>query len=629
MNLRFGLFIVGVLAVAACVHTQKVGPRKPASGDGTTSVSAVMDLPIVTSFQISNQAVVKDEIPAPIVPLLNRYFSFLNLPFESSMGKDVYRRLLNSSLQFLECPDLEDWDCLEKSPQLQPTATFRQETSPDLGERVERDRPFKVQPFFTMKYYDNYKKGLKVPPDPGPSEITVAKSLGKIIDDGFQGQNWGGLSLAFFGMDDLDGTMKPVWGALNRAKQNGVNIRGVFDVKDVDPKLVSPIYVSMLEPMPTMYQDKNFFSVLNLPTKIKRGGKVIEKILPHSVSDFQYAETPRLIHFLNSGVSDESQSRGRIEWPVSADIMHNKFMVFADKANHPVSVWTGTANVAQTCMGNEANANMSVYIEDADIAQTFLGEFNEMFESNTEADTKKDSGVFFGPGGGPVAHGKFHRKKRPQTKRFFSYNDGTEVRVHFSPTDDGEHRAILPMLLSAREGDEIRIAMFAAGGIEFVRALQLAAARGAHVQIVFDSTTNGGCFSWIHAPLGNIRQANPYSPSPKGEIDFRVNGWVGLVHQKAATLTRKNPAGATMIPEVLIVGSQNWSEPGNDDNDENMITMRNRRSGLDAAKKFNEHFDQFLWNASVPLAVTAEKTASCAVVEKTPLPPRAKKHDEK
>ncbi len=105
MNLRFGLLVVGCLVVAACVHTQKEGPRKPASGEGAASVSAAMTLPTVTSFELSNQAVIKDGIPPQVVPLLNRYFSFVNLPFASSLGKEVYSRLLNSSLRFLECSD--------------------------------------------------------------------------------------------------------------------------------------------------------------------------------------------------------------------------------------------------------------------------------------------------------------------------------------------------------------------------------------------------------------------------------------------------------------------------------------------------------------------------------------------
>jgi phosphatidylserine/phosphatidylglycerophosphate/cardiolipin synthase-like enzyme len=64
-------------------------------------------------------------------------------------------------------------------------------------------------------------------------------------------------------------------------------------------------------------------------------------------------------------------------------------------------------------------------------------------------------------------------------------------------------------------------------------------------------------------------------------------------HHKSATLTRKTDSG--MQSQILVVGSQNWSEAGNDLNDENMLMFRNLRGELQMAKAYNEHFDTMLW----------------------------------
>ena len=56
--------------------------------------------------------------------------------------------------------------------------------------------------------------------------------------------------------------------------------------------------------------------------------------------------------------------------------------------------------------------------------------------------------------------------------------------------------------------------------------------------------------------------------------------------------------GNTFLAETIIIGSQNWSTAGNDDNDENMITIRNRKNGVQAARDFNDEFDHHLWKAA-------------------------------
>jgi len=200
----------------------------------------------------------------------------------------------------------------------------------------------------------------------------------------------------------------------------------------------------------------------------------------------------------------------------------------------------------------------------------------------------------------PAMAGRFHRNKYPVSKRFFKFNDGTNVRVHFAPTDDAEHRVILPMLLSAKEGDEIRISMFGGTGYEIVRAMQFAVAKGANIKIVYDSKLGHGLTSWTRDRVLNVFMDNPYigkilnAPKKPGSISVRISTWKGKNHYKAGTITRRLDNG-TLRAEQIIVGSQNWSSGGNDYNDENLISIQNTDKDVEAAVLFNKEFDTRLW----------------------------------
>lgn len=596
---KINIYVIGILSVLSCVHQESRQTRNPALTDQRVGFS-INDLPTPETYVLADSAFEAAKVPRPLRPLINKYFSFLKLDPTSPTGKVTFNRLLFSSTQFLVCSDFEDWQCLESSPVLQPNQDFRREVGVGLGQKVPVEGPFLIKPFFTTKYFTNGMNKVKVAQGLSPGEHTLAMDLAEIIDNGWVTQRWGAIDMALFGMDDLDKTMMPVWSAILKAKEKLTRIRGVFDIERLQKTDLKPIYVSYLENIPREYAAQNLFSLI----EIAPGKKT-------TIGKFQYKDSVTVIKALNRGVTSEQEALARLEWPISPFIMHNKFFVFSDENKKPVAVWTGTANVAKTCMGIEANANMSVYITDPNIAKVFSDEFKEMYEDVLPSEKKEDdryAGI-----DGPIVYGKFHTAKRPQTQRYFSYSDGTEVRVHFSPTDDGEHRAIIPTLLSARPGDEIRISMFASGGIEYVRAIQYAVAKGANVKMVFDRLTNSGCTSWINNVVANIREKNPYVENPTGTLDFKVSAWSGgKDHHKIGTLTRLT-AGA-LVPEVLIIGSQNWTAPGNDKNDENMLTIRNRNlasGGLAVAGAFNKHFDEMLWRASVPMPPRPTQDAKC------------------
>ncbi|MBC7537496.1 MAG: hypothetical protein H7281_01645 [Bacteriovorax sp.] len=482
---------------------------------------------------------------------------------------NAIQRLFIASTQFLDCQNLLDWECLEKTPKLKPRADFRIPAKENLGAPIIAGDSLDMDVFFTEAW------------DGSPSGEVAARFAERLSND--VGKS---LSIAMYGIDDIKGSMSGVYNAIvNHARTSSVNVRAVIDVSGFE-KGKSPWVFDYVQPSVT---SPNYANWLFGESTTNPGGM-------HAT--FQYDGTPSFIHEMNDGIKTQEESRVRLEWATS-HIMHNKYAVLE---NHDgvKAVWAGTANISNHCMGTEANSNMSVYIRNDLIANAYLDEFNLMFNFDPAVSVKSKL-VVNSDDKNPVQVGRFHRNKFPVSQRFFKFNDGTNVRVHFAPTDDAEHRAILPMLLSASVGDEIRISMFGGTGYEIIRAMQYAVAKGANVRIVFDSKLGHGLTSWTRDSILNVFMKNPYiglvglpTNEKIGAISVRSSTWKGKNHYKVGTLTRRQ-ANGEMNAEQIIVGSQNWSGGGNDNNDENLISIQNLKANVKAAKMFNAEFDNRLW----------------------------------
>lgn len=651
MNPWLSFLISGVVAAGFCSNSLTYAAKKAAE-----SGSSPQETPALIKGKASFSAI-KEEVEDALkskkldaktkekyVNEITRYMAFLGLDPELPMFKKTLSRLLNSSTQFLLC-DENDWACLEKTPELVPSSDYRVETKKDLGTPVDSNEELKMEAFFTRRWNSNDPKTEKIEP-------TVASTLAKKIRDDASKK----LSVAIYGIDDIKGSMKPVYEALVDQANRG--IESVFDVsaeagpnaflrtynvefgKGGEPavlKLNGPLVFSYLAPgkkdleswvfgrpswmdklmkmadpadededeeddeeeeaheMAKYIEDMNWFMR-------KPGRSEMKETMENAVRmSFQYNGSSTLIRKLNENIKSDDKALARLEWP-TAGIMHNKFLVMEDKSGQK-AVWSGTTNIARTCMGDELNSNMAVYIKNKSVAGAFEAEFKEMFDFTDKISDSSLKNLVNGNKKKDIPMGKFHTNKKPDTQRYFRFKDGSEVRVHFSPTDDGEHRAILPMLLSAQKGDVIRVAMFGGAGIEMVRAFQYAQAKGADVKIILDRTTGAQGGSWVRSPDAKVQDDNPYLQDKKrfqkpGTIEARMDDWKGLNHHKTATLTRKLNGGNTRA-EVLIVGSQNWTVGGNDSNDENMLTIRNTTQGIAAAEQFNEVFDNEMWAQTV------------------------------
>jgi len=526
-------------------------PKHWLSDAARPASSAVSKL--VADYEKKKKSALKKDAPAGAVTAeqmepLARYIEFLNLP--AAEKQKVTDRLMESSLQFLTC-NAEDWGCLEKTPDITPLAKYRIDSVADLGKPVRINKPLDMKYYFTQQWYRHRKELIEEREVAIPERASLASELQKVIDN-----PWNRVSMAIYGIDGIGEIDK-------QTKQPNHSMDGVFAAIKSHPSARAVVDV------------ENY----------KQAGNNVE-------ITYQYPPTQELYNDLNQNTTEASQ-RVRLEYP-TASIMHNKFFVF-EKGNNK-SVWTGTANISKNCTGDEDFANMAVYIKNNEIAGAFLAEFEEMYNYMPGTQAR-----------GPNRIGRFHQNKTPNTQRYFVFSDDTEVNLHFSPTDDGEHRTILPVILSSRPGDELRISMFGSGGPEYVRAIQYAAAKGAKVKVFLDrDTTFQISTSWINRKAAvKLDGPNPYGPV-KGSLEVRHTNWgMGhMNHHKSATLTRKTANG--MQAQVLIVGSQNWSVAGNDLNDENMLTFRNLKQELQSAKDYNEHFDRMLWPTGKIVPVAAQ-----------------------
>jgi phosphatidylserine/phosphatidylglycerophosphate/cardiolipin synthase-like enzyme len=542
---------------------------------------------------------------------ISKYVAYIMYKYPDPLIKkqiatSLINRLMQSSVQFILCTDLNDFKCLEQTPLLQPTVKFRIE-NPELklGEIVNIEDSLEKN----MEYYFNDQ--IFAIEDNYDSSKGVAKILeNKIKSVGTDSKN-DGLYMAIYGMDDIDtldkntGSLSGIYNALSDRMNVGTNVYAVFDQGGANPTAERPLVFSYIPPPSPAEQKKWILGPLE--TKTDTDSNLTTELTNLS---FQYnGGTQGLLRKLNQNIKSNEEARGRLEWP-SSDLMHNKFFIF--KNNSKLSVWTGTANISRTDIGTERNSNLSVYINNTEVAESYLTEFLEMYEfrdPETVSLTKTPNFVglnntnYF-----PI--GRFHRAKSPNTKRYFNFQkDQTELRLYFSPTDDAEHRAILPMLLSAQSGDQILISMYGAAGIEYVRALQLASARGVDIQIIVDSPTACGSGSWAgRTGDATLIENNPFRGlNQNSEINLKPiqihknNKNIGLTwkqnHQKIGLLIRKKSDG-TMSPENFIFGSQNWSISGNDQNDENLIALRKQNGPIKIAQSFEDHFKNFLWPKS-------------------------------
>ena len=211
--------------------------------------------------------------------------------------------------------------------------------------------------------------------------------------------------------------------------------------------------------------------------------------------------------------------------------MHNKFYIFDGK-----TVITGSANLSHTDMSGY-NSNSIIVINQPEVAKFYTEEFEQMY------------------------NGKFHNDKiSHQNKKYGN------IQVYFSPQDKGIFNGILPLIRKAK--NYIYIPAFVITEKRITDELVKAKQRGVDVKVIADALN----VSTTHSKHKVLRDAG---------VLVKAENYAGKMHSKSIIIDDK----------YLVIGSMNFSNSGENRNDENMLILEDEK-----AAKFYRDFFLYQWS---------------------------------
>lgn len=235
-------------------------------------------------------------------------------------------------------------------------------------------------------------------------------------------------------------------------------------------------------------------------------------------------------------LADESNSDFVANQPSFTDkLMHNKFIIFDNK-----TVYTGSANLSTTGLSGY-NADVVFIINSKEIADLYKLEFEQMLS------------------------GKFHNKKVKLTDENTFKLGSTTISVYFSPYDHVSDY-IIERINSAQKSVYIPVFVITHNAIS--NSIIAAKSRGVDVRIIVDANS---AFT-INTKLKFLRQ---------NKIPVKVENYAGKLHSKSIIIDDK----------YLIAGSMNFSNSGENKNDENVLIIEDEK----LAKIYKNYF-LYLWN---------------------------------
>jgi phosphatidylserine/phosphatidylglycerophosphate/cardiolipin synthase-like enzyme len=255
-------------------------------------------------------------------------------------------------------------------------------------------------------------------------------------------------------------------------------------------------------------------------------------------TSFEYADTPALVATLGAD---------RIGCDRGSAIMHNKFFVLDSE-----KVWTGSTNISDTELGGEYNSDVAVMLYSKAVAAVYEAEFEEMHS------------------------GLFHGSKSDNTTHSIDpdgFSEGTVIESYFSPTDGAIVSAVIPLINSAHH--TLDVAMFFFTSRPIAAAILDAKQRGVVVRMILDA---GGA-------------ANRYSQHVTlcdNGIAVKIENWGSKSHSKWAV------ADAELDDAAVVFGSMNWTDSGDDKNDENTLYLRNPGVAAEFHTEFERQWEDLL-----------------------------------
>lgn len=270
----------------------------------------------------------------------------------------------------------------------------------------------------------------------------------------------------------------------------------------------------------------------SLSNALSRGVKIRIVYDTKTKGENYYPDTEELVKNFTLTRSDKIDGNSLL----TNALMHNKFAIFDGE-----KVFTGSMNFSETGFSG-FNQNSIVIINSKSVAQIYKNEFEQMFS------------------------GKFHTLKTKTKNQNIILSDGTKITIFFSPQDKGITNTVIPLVNSAK--NEIYIPAFLITHKGLTNALLNAHKRGVTVRLIIDATNT------------NTRNSTLTTLRANG-ISVKVENYAGKMHSKVIIIDEK----------YVITGSTNFSNSGENKNDENMIIIENQKIA-----KFYADFFEYLWS---------------------------------
>lgn len=273
----------------------------------------------------------------------------------------------------------------------------------------------------------------------------------------------------------------------------------------------------------------------SLENAMKRGVNIRVIYDTKTTSGNYYPDTDVFVENFSQRRSDKIDGSSAL----TNSLMHNKFAIFDGE-----KVFTGSMNFSHTGFSG-FNQNSIVIINSKAAAGIYENEFNQMFG------------------------GKFHTLKEKTQAKTLSFSDGSRITIGFSPQDKVIAKMFIPLVDEAKHSIYMPAFLITHKGL--TNSLISAHKRGVDVKLILDATST----STRHSTMNLLRQSG---------IPVKVENYAGKMHSKVAIIDEK----------YVITGSTNFSNSGENKNDENMIIIENPKIA-----KFYADFFKYLW-AKIP-----------------------------
>lgn len=248
-------------------------------------------------------------------------------------------------------------------------------------------------------------------------------------------------------------------------------------------------------------------------------------------NDDYYKETLTILKVADKYNSDYRQNNSSF----TNQLMHNKFFIFDNS-----KVFTGSMNISSTGTSG-FNSNAVVIIDSKDAAKLYTYEFEQMLS------------------------GKFHsEKQKPNIPNSFTIGKD-KLSIYFSPYDK-TFNYIVPLINKAQK--YIYIPAFLITHNELSNALINAKNRGVDVKIIIDANST----STRNTKHAILRQNN---------VPLKTENYAGRMHSKSIIIDDK----------YLITGSMNFSNSGENKNDENCLIIESPEIA-----RFYRNYFIYLWS---------------------------------